>query len=56
MNLTVANAGIFTRGYTFTLSGEGYEKKLYPFTGMGTDDGQARGARVRVWGVHRSYP
>ena len=29
----------FTRGYPFTLSGEGYGKKLYPLTGMGTGDG-----------------
>ena len=34
-----SNAGIFTRGYPFTLSGEGYGKKLYPLTGMGTGDG-----------------
>ena len=50
MNLTVANTGIFTRGYTFTLSGEGYGKKLYPLTGMGTGDGQDQDTRVRVWG------
>ena len=30
----VANAGIFTRGYPFTLPGEGYGKKLYPLTGI----------------------
>ena len=53
MNLTVANEGIFTRGYTFTLSGEGYGKKLYPLTGMGTGDGQARDTRVRVCLVDR---
>ena len=46
----VQNTGIFTHGYPFTLSGEGYGKKLYPLTGMGTGDGQARDARVRVWG------
>ena len=46
-----SNAGIFTRGYPFTLSGEGYGKKLYPPTGMGTGDGHARAERVRVWGA-----
>ena len=35
----VENKGIFTRGYPFTLSGEGYGKKLYPLTGMGMSDG-----------------
>ena len=38
------NVGIFSRGYSFTLSGEGYGKKLYPITGMSTGDGQAREA------------
>ena len=46
----VQNAGIFTRGYHFTLSGEGYGKKLNSLTRMDTGDGQARGAHVRVWG------
>ena len=48
--ICVENVGIFTRGYCFTLLGEGYGKKLYPLTGMGTGDGQARDTRVRVWG------
>lgn len=40
----------FTRGYPFTLSGDGYGEKVYPLTGMGTGDGQAQGRWVRVWG------
>ena len=36
----VTNAGKFTHGYPFTLSGEGYGKILYPQKGMGTGDGQ----------------
>ena len=46
----VANAGIFTRGYPFTLLGQGYGKKLYPQKGMGTGDGKNWDGRVRVWG------
>jgi hypothetical protein len=33
------NAGIFTRGYPFTLPGNMYGKKLYPLMGMGAGDG-----------------
>ena len=39
----VANAGIFTHGYPLTLSGDGYEKKLCPLTGMGMGTGKLKG-------------
>ena len=42
--------GIFTRGYPFPLSGNGYGKKLYPLAGMGTGDGSIQMGWVRVWG------
>ena len=37
--LISAHMGIFTRGYPFTLQGDGYGEKLYPLAGMGTGDG-----------------
>ena len=38
-NLCYTNGSIFTCGYPFTLSGDGYMKKLYPLTDVGTGDG-----------------
>jgi hypothetical protein len=41
--------GIFIHGYPFTLSRNGYGKKLYPLTGMGTGGGWDWRRRGWVW-------
>jgi hypothetical protein len=37
--MTIFFAQIDTHGYPFTLAGDGYGKKLYPLTGIDTDNG-----------------
>ena len=55
--ICVTNAGTLTRGYPFTLSGEGYGKELYPLTGMGTGDDKLGGTGKGMGWLHpHPYP